>query len=233
MSCFGALRLFLLLYTHSCHSHTHTHTQFHIFLQELRNHTDTCTCAFHTYLNHTCDRVPPASMRVWPAACICVSMRVATYVCAYTVWKYVCLCVCVCVHVLQCNTVGGIVACVSYVLLSSRARCTEKARVLGGWEVTQAFFSIARTLLSIPPPSSVRPYKQMSQLELQERRITPSYIENAILVGNQMSCCLRAVWDMLAVWSIWKKNTVYLCSILLFILFLHSQGACSGAEAPL
>lgn len=120
--------------------------------------------------------------------------------------------------------VGGIATCASYALVSSRARCTEKGKVLGGWEVTQAFFSIAKTLLSILPPS-VHPYKQMSELELQERHITPSYIENTILVGNQMSCCLRAVWDILAVWGIWQENIVYIHYILLFISFILKMPA--------
>lgn len=48
-------------------------------------------------------------------------------------------------------------------------------------------------------PPSVHLYKQMSKRESQETNITPPYIENTILVGNQMSFCLRAVWDMLAV----------------------------------
>lgn len=170
---------------------------------------------FHTSLTHTCDREPPASMWVWPAACVCVSMHVAMYVYVYA---YISVCM------LQCYTLGGIVACASYALLSSRARCTEKAKVLGGWEVTQALFSIAKTLLSILPPS-VHPYKQMSELELKEKSITPSYIENIILVENQMSCCLRAVWDMLAVWGIWKKNTVYICSIRLFISSIFKMPA--------
>ena len=79
-----------------------------------------------------------------------------------------------------------------------RARCIEKERVLGGWEVTQGFFSIAKTLPSILLPS-VHPYKQMSELELKERSIAPSYIENTIFILSQMSSCLRAVWDILAV----------------------------------
>lgn len=165
---------------------------------------------FHTSMTHTCDRAPPASMQVWPAVCVCVSKRITTNVYAYAYMR-----ACVCVW--QCDTVGGILTCASYALVSSRARCTEKAKVLGGWEVTQAFFSIAKTLLSILSPS-VHPYKQMSELELQERSIAPSYIENTILVGNQMSCCLRAVWNMLAVWGVWKKNTVYIHAIY-FCLF--------------
>lgn len=54
------------------------------------------------------------------------------------VCTFVFVCVCVGVGRVQTNTVGGILACGSYALLvSSRARCTEK--VLEGWEVTQAF----------------------------------------------------------------------------------------------
>lgn len=65
----------------------------------------------------------------------------------------------------------------------------------------------------------------MSELEVKERSITPSYIEYTIFVGNQMSSCPRAVGDMLAVWGIWKKNTLCIRYIIVFISSIFKMPA--------
>lgn len=136
----------------------------------------------------------------------------------------------VCECVLQCNTVGGIVVCASYALVSSRARCTEKAKVLGGWEVTQAFFSIAKTLLSILPPIWSSVQTDVWARIARKMHHTIIYWEyNIGWESNEMlpeGClgCAGILRHMKEKYCVYTLCTVY---------FLHSQDVCSGSEAPL
>ncbi len=165
-------------------------------------------------------------MWVWPAACVWVSMRITTYVCAYAyaymrVWVYV----------LQCNTVGGILACASYARVSSRARCTEKAKVLGGMGSHASIF-----LNSQDPPEYSTPICSSIQTDVcggiaRKTHRTIIYWEynigwksNELLLEGclEYACSFRRMKEKYCVYMIYTS-----------VYFLHSQDACSGSEAPL
>lgn len=179
---------------------------------------------FHTSLTHTCDRVLPASLWIWPAAYVCVSMRITAYCMCMHMFMRVCAC--------HCRWYSRMCQLCTSVLQGKMYRESKSVR---GMEVTQAFFSIAKTLLSISRPS-VQPYKQMSGLELQKKKHhTIIYWEyNIGWRSNELlpEGCLgyaSSLWHM-------KEKYMYMRYTLLHYLFCFvyfSQDACSGSEAPL
>lgn len=101
---------------------------------------------FHTSLTHKSDHVPPASIRVWPAAFVCVSMR--TTMCVHVhVFAHVHRRVRV--TVLHCRWDSCMCQLCTCVLQGKMYWESKSVRGMGSHA---SIFSIAKTLLSILPP---------------------------------------------------------------------------------
>lgn len=174
------------------------------WIKESHWHMHVC---FHTSLTHTCDHVPPASMWIWPAAYVCVSMRVTAN--------------CMCMHML-------IWECVCHRRWYGRM-CRLCTSVLQGkmyWESksVEGMGSHASIFLNSQDPPEYSPLPICSSIQTdvwagiaRKKHHTIIYWEyNIGWKSNELlpEGCLGyagSLWHM-------KENTVYMCYTIMFIL---------------
>lgn len=169
------------------HTHIHTHTpiglsdrslvlrlsvQLHrtiqMFLAWTKNSCWHVHRRTHLWPEHV-TREPPARMWVCPVAHVCVSIRANTPVHADA-----CPGAHMCVFYRATLKVGYPHVPVMLLCPPGEDAPRMQKKRLGGREVTQAFFSIAKSLWRLSPPWT-RPHKHMSELE---GSITPSFTKN-------------------------------------------------------